>query len=283
MNGESLNILKDSLEKLKADFPEVFTECKTDIEKFKATFTDDINFNNERYVLNWAEKSDAFKVLQIPNTATLKTHPEQSVNFNITENIFIEGEGENLEVLKVLQKSYYGKIKCIMIDHPYNNGNDSFIYLYSFKENKGDYEKRISDKAESKPLDLGFKALKLSWYNFNIWRDNEINEENPIQQLDAFTNPVQEGSEQENRRYELILKAGYALTDKAEKIDNFYSIRNNELIMATDKISKVSIDKTIALKPEKTITRNILFKDNDQLKTNTVSQMREARVDFKTI
>ena len=65
MNGESLNILQDRLEKLKSDFPEIFTEGKIDIEKFKATFTDDINFNNERYVLNWAGKSDAFKVLQI--------------------------------------------------------------------------------------------------------------------------------------------------------------------------------------------------------------------------
>src|SRR5690606_28160932 len=146
MNGESLNILQDRLEKLKSDFPEIFTEGKIDIEKFKATFTDDINFNNERYVLNWAGKSDAFKVLQIPTTATLKPQPEESVNFDTTENIFIEGE--NLEVLKVLQKSYYGKIKCVIIDPPYNTGNDSFIYPDSFKESKADYEKRIGDKDE---------------------------------------------------------------------------------------------------------------------------------------
>jgi adenine-specific DNA-methyltransferase len=146
MNGESLNILQDRLEKLKSDFPEIFTEGKIDIEKFKATFTDDINFNNERYVLNWAGKSDAFKVLQIPTTATLKPQPEESVNFDTTENIFIEGE--NLEVLKVLQKSYYGKVKCIIIDPPYNTGNDSFIYPDSFKENKEEYQKRIGEKDE---------------------------------------------------------------------------------------------------------------------------------------
>ncbi|MBX9891546.1 MAG: site-specific DNA-methyltransferase [Chitinophagaceae bacterium] len=146
MNGESLNILQDRLEKLKADFPEIFTEGKIDIEKFKATFTDDIHVNNERYVLNWAGKSDAFKVLQIPTTATLKPQPEESVNFETTENIFIEGE--NLEVLKVLQKSYYGKVKCIIIDPPYNTGSDSFIYPDSFKENKEDYQKRIGDKDE---------------------------------------------------------------------------------------------------------------------------------------
>ncbi len=97
-------------------------------------------------MLNWAGKSDAFKALQVPTTATLKPMPDESVNFDTTENIFIEGE--NLEVLKVLQKSYYNKIKCIIIDPPYNTGSDSFIYPDSFKENKADYEKRIGDKDE---------------------------------------------------------------------------------------------------------------------------------------
>lgn len=146
MNGESLNIREDNLQKLKELFPDVFSEEKLDWEKLKATFSEDINFANERYVLNWAGKGDAFKTLQIPTTATLKPTPEESINFDTTQNVFIEGE--NLEVLKVLQKSYYGKIKCIIIDPPYNTGNDSFIYPDSFKENKADYEKRIGDKDE---------------------------------------------------------------------------------------------------------------------------------------
>jgi adenine-specific DNA-methyltransferase len=146
MTGESLNITQDNLDKLQQLFPDIFSEGKIDMEKFKAAFSSDINFANERYVLNWAGKSDAFKVLQIPTTATLKPQPEQSINFDTTENVFIEGE--NLEVLKVLQKSYYNKIKCIIIDPPYNTGNDSFIYPDSFKENKADYEKRIGDKDE---------------------------------------------------------------------------------------------------------------------------------------
>jgi adenine-specific DNA-methyltransferase len=146
MTGESLNITQDNLDKLQTLFPDIFSEGKIDMEKFKATFSDDINFANERYVLNWAGKSDAFKVLQIPTTATLKPQPEQSINFGTTENVFIEGE--NLEVLKVLQKSYYNKVKCIIIDPPYNTGNDSFIYPDSFKESKAEYEKRIGDKDE---------------------------------------------------------------------------------------------------------------------------------------
>lgn len=631
MNGKSLNILNDRLEKLQTLFPDIFSEGKIDIEKFKATFTDDINFNNERYVLNWAGKSDAFKVLQIPTTATLKPQPEESVNFDTTENIFIEGE--NLEVLKVLQKSYYGKIKCIIIDPPYNTGNDSFIYPDSFKENKADYEKRIGDKdeegylmkegmfrknskdsghyhsnwlsmmyprlflaknllredgvifvhiddnevhnlrmimneifgeenfissfiwksrqivdsrtqngvsndheyilvfgksdgglrgkkssvekyknpdndergpwmsnsilglatagqrpnlhyditdpetgnsfsppaetgwrysketmaakiqdkrivfpakkdgrprekkflseleseytgfsslistdvgytlngtrelrdlldgnffpfpkpvsiirnlieqglsyeptdeniildffggsattgqavlelrnqlnsetnlkfiivqlpeqcdenseaykagyktiadiskerirrvikkieaekaeerkkkseqidfgdKEEKNFDLGFKSFKLSPSNFKIWRGNEINEENLVQQLDAFTNPVREGSEKDNMLYELMLKAGYLLTDKVEKIENFYSIKNGELLIAIESINQATVDKMIASQPKKVISLDILFKDNDQLKTNTVLQMKDAGIDFKTI
>lgn len=118
MNGESLNIQQDNLEKFKQFFPDIFPDRKIDMEKLKATFTDDINFVNERYVLNWAGKADAFKALQIPTTATLKPASEESINFDTTENVFIEGE--NLEVLKVLQKAYYGKIKVIEIDPPYN-------------------------------------------------------------------------------------------------------------------------------------------------------------------
>ena len=69
MNGESLNIQQDNLSKLKEQFPNLFTEDKLDWEKLKAAFSDDINFSNERYVLNWAGKADAFKALQIPTTA----------------------------------------------------------------------------------------------------------------------------------------------------------------------------------------------------------------------
>jgi len=146
MDGESMDIKQAGLQRLKEAFPEVFAENQLDWEKLKAAFGDDINFANERYVLNWAGKSDAFRVLQQPTTATLKPEPEESVNFDATENLFIEGE--NLEVLKVLQKAYYNKVKCIIIDPPYNTGSDSFIYPDRFSEKKEDYLKRIGDKDE---------------------------------------------------------------------------------------------------------------------------------------
>ena len=147
MDGKSLNITDEKLNKLKEIIPEAFTENKIDWEKLKAALGDDIEFKNERYVLNWAGKSDAFRVLQSPTTATLVPERDESINFDTTENIFIEGE--NLEVLKVLQKAYFGKIKMIYIDPPYNTGNDNFIYPDKFSETKEEYLSRIGDKDET--------------------------------------------------------------------------------------------------------------------------------------
>ncbi len=146
MDGTSLTPQEEKLKALQELLPEAFAEGKIDWEKLKATLGEDINFSNERYVLNWAGKSDAFKVLQASTSKTLIPCKEESINFNETGNIFIEGE--NLEVLKVLQKSYFGKVKMIYIDPPYNTGNDSFIYPDKFAETKAEYEKRVGDKDE---------------------------------------------------------------------------------------------------------------------------------------
>ncbi len=144
MDGISLTPEQEKLNALRQILPEAFSEGKIDWEKLKATLGSTINFENERYVLNWAGKSDAFKVLQTPTTKTLIPVKDESINFDETENIFIEGE--NLEVLKVLQKSYFSKVKMIYIDPPYNTGNDSFIYPDKFSETKDEYQRRIGDK-----------------------------------------------------------------------------------------------------------------------------------------
>lgn len=146
MDGNSLTPQEEKLEALRKILPEAFAEGKIDFEKLKATLGGDVNFSNERYVLNWAGKSDAFKVLQTPSPKTLIPVRDESINFDETENIFIEGE--NLEVLKVLQKSYFGKVKMIYIDPPYNTGNDSFIYPDKFSETISEYERRVGDKDE---------------------------------------------------------------------------------------------------------------------------------------
>ncbi|MCK0192687.1 DNA methyltransferase [Arenibacter sp. F20364] len=146
MDGTSLTPQQQKLNAIREVLPEVFAEGKIDWEKLKAALGEDINFSNERYVLNWAGKSEAFKVLQAPTSSTLIPVKDESLNFDETKNIFIEGE--NLEVLKVLQKSYFAKVKMIYIDPPYNTGNDSFIYPDKFAETKEEYEKRVGDKDE---------------------------------------------------------------------------------------------------------------------------------------
>lgn len=132
-------------------------------------------------------------------------------------------------------------------------------------------------------MDLGFKVFKLSSSSFKIWRGNEITEENLDTQLDAFTNPVREGSEKENMLYELILKAGYLLTDKIETKDKFYAVNDGELIIALEEMNQKLIDTIISSRPKKVIMLDKLFTGNDQLKTNTVLQMRDVEIDFKTI
>lgn len=143
MDGFSCTPKEERLQALAQLIPEAFTEGKVDWEKLKAALGEDINFSNERYVLNWAGKSDAFRIMQQPSSATLVPVREASVDFDRTNNIFIEGE--NMETLKILQKSYFGKVKMIYIDPPYNTGNDSFIYPDRFAESREEYLQRIGD------------------------------------------------------------------------------------------------------------------------------------------
>src|ERR1700757_2878362 len=146
MNGTSLNISEDLIQRLKEIIPGAFTEDKINVEQLKQILGEQINTDAERYQLSWAGKSEAYKVLQTPSSATLFPHIDESINWDTAKNILIEGE--NLEVLKVLQKTYYGKIKVICIDPPYNTGSDSFIYPDRFSESKEDYLKRIGEKDE---------------------------------------------------------------------------------------------------------------------------------------
>ena len=140
MDGKSLNTNQEQIEKLKILFPEVVSDGKVDFEKLKKVLGNFSVSEKERYGLSWANKSECFQVIQTPTSNTLKPILEDSIDFENTGNIFIEGE--NLEVLKILQRSYHAKIKMIYIDPPYNTGNDSFIYPDKFSESKDEYLKK---------------------------------------------------------------------------------------------------------------------------------------------
>jgi adenine-specific DNA-methyltransferase len=134
---KSMDIVEEKRGQLKALFPEVFTEGnKVDFEKFKLTLGERIDPGKERYGMNWPGKADCFKIIQQPSIAALTPARDESVDFDTTENLFIEGD--NLEVLKLLQKSYFGKVKMIEIDPPYNTGND-FIYPDDYSESLDTY------------------------------------------------------------------------------------------------------------------------------------------------
>ena len=146
MNGNSFNPQEELLELLRKNFPEIFTEERVDCEKLKKSLGENLDENGERYGLSWASKTDCFRQIQEPTTATLKPNRAESVDFDETKNLFIEGD--NLQVLRILQKSYYGKVKMIYIDPPYNTGSDSFIYPDKFQESREDYLERIGEKDE---------------------------------------------------------------------------------------------------------------------------------------
>jgi len=134
---KSKDIAADKQQKLKELFPEIFTEGdKIDFDKLRLTLGDSVDANDERFGLHWAGKKECFSIIQEPSIGTLKPAKEESINWDDTENLFIEGD--NLEVLKLLQKSYYGKVKMIYIDPPYNTGKE-FIYPDRYQENIDTY------------------------------------------------------------------------------------------------------------------------------------------------
>lgn len=134
---KSMDIPEDKLRQLKQVFPEVFTEgFKIDLDKLRMALGENVEIGKERFGMNWPGKADCFKIIQAPSVATLVPAKDESVNFDTTENLFIEGD--NLEVLKLLQKSYYGKIRMIYIDPPYNTGKE-FIYPDNFTESLDTY------------------------------------------------------------------------------------------------------------------------------------------------
>jgi adenine-specific DNA-methyltransferase len=133
----SHDIAEDKRQELLRLFPEIRTEGgKLDFDRLKLALGETVDVGKERYGMNWPGKADCFRTIQAPSLGTLRPCPEESVNFATTENLIIEGD--NLEVLKLLQKSYLGKVKMIYIDPPYNTGSD-FIYPDNYTESLQTY------------------------------------------------------------------------------------------------------------------------------------------------
>jgi len=132
----SEDIVADNLDRLKDLFPNAFIEEKVDFDVLRQLLGDTVEDRKEKYGLNWHGKRSARQLALTPSTVTLRPCPEESVDWDTTQNLMIEGD--NLEVLKLLQKSYSGKVKLIYIDPPYNNGKD-FVYPDDYRNSLRNY------------------------------------------------------------------------------------------------------------------------------------------------
>lgn len=134
---KSADVVSEHINNLKGLFPEAFTDGKIDFEILRQVLGDSIEEREEKYGLNWHGKRRARQLALSPSTGTLRPCPEESVDWELTQNLMIEGD--NLEVLKLLQKSYPGKVKLIYIDPPYNTGKD-LVYPDDFQDNVKNYQ-----------------------------------------------------------------------------------------------------------------------------------------------
>ncbi len=171
----SADVIAENVDQLKALFPEAFTEGKVDFDVLKQLLGGEVEEREEKYGLNWHGKRRARKLALTPSTGTLRPYPEESVNWDTTQNLMIEGD--NLEVLKLLQKSYAGKVKLIYIDPPYNTGRD-FVYPDDYRDNIENYleltgqtdgeNRKVSSNTESSGrfhtdwLNMMYPRLKLA-------------------------------------------------------------------------------------------------------------------------
>lgn len=180
---QSADLIADNLQQLKALFPEACTEGKIDFEVLKQLLGGAVEEREEKYGLNWHGKRRARQLALTPSTGTLRPCPEDSVDWDTTRNLMIEGD--NLEVLKLLQKSYAGKVKLIYIDPPYNTGKD-FVYPDDYRDNIRNYleltgqvdgGRKISSNTEASGrfhtdwLNMMYPRLKLAK---NLLRDDGV-------------------------------------------------------------------------------------------------------------
>lgn len=198
LDGLSMDMEAANRERLRAVFPECFSEGKLDIDKLLSLCGEYITDDFEKYEFRWKGKSDCLRIAQRRSTATLRPCPAESVDFDTTQNLYIEGD--NLEVLKLLQKSYFRKIKMIYIDPPYNTGND-FVYEDDFADPMRRYMEVTQQTTKSNPETMG--RYHTNWLNMmyprlrlaaNLLRDDGVIfisiDDNEVDNLKKLCNEV---------------------------------------------------------------------------------------------
>lgn len=198
LDGMSLDVAETDKERLKAVFPQCFVEGKLDIDKLLSLCGEYIDNDFEKYKFEWKGKSECLRIAGKRSTGTLRPCVEESVDFENTNNLYIEGD--NLEVLKLLQTAYYRKVKMIYIDPPYNTGND-FVYEDDFKDPLAKYKEITSQTTKSNPETMG--RYHTNWLNMmyprlrlaaNLLRDDGVIfisiDDNEVYNLQKLCNEV---------------------------------------------------------------------------------------------
>ena len=160
MDGMSKNLLEENVETIKHIFPSIVSDGKIDFDSLKELLGAEIDSSKERYQFLWNGKGEAIKIAQSPSSSTLRPVQTKSKKWNETNNLYIEGD--NLEVLKQLQKTYFGRIKAIYIDPPYNTGND-FVYDDDFSNSVENYKDQTNQLSSSNPETSG--RFHSNWLN----------------------------------------------------------------------------------------------------------------------
>lgn len=178
IDGMSMDLEQANMDKLRAVFPECFAEGKLDIDKLLSLCGEYIDNDFEKYKFEWKGKAECLRLAQKRSTGTLRPCQEESVDWDTTQNLYIEGD--NLEVLKLLQTTYYRKVKMIYIDPPYNTGND-FVYADDFADPMARYKEVTQQTTKSNPETMG--RFHTNWLNMmyprlrlaaNLLRDDGV-------------------------------------------------------------------------------------------------------------
>ncbi|MEG1948915.1 MAG: site-specific DNA-methyltransferase [Odoribacter sp.] len=227
--SRSADLVNENVEQLKQIFPEVIKEGRVDLEALHDLLGNYVDTPEERFGLNWAGKANARREAQKRSTGTLRPCPEESVDWETTENLYIEGD--NLEVLKLLQKSYHKQVKMIYIDPPYNTGKD-FVYKDNYNDNLSNYleqtgqDRRLSTKAlsdsdgryHSNWLNMMYPRLKLAR---NLLTDDGVIfisiDDNEVDNLRKVCDEI---FGEENFVAQLIWERAYAPKNDARFISN---------------------------------------------------------------
>lgn len=243
VSGLSMDVEGVNKDKLRSVFPECFSEGKLDIDKLLNLCGEYIDEDFEKYKFEWKGKAECYRIAGKRSTGTLRPCVQESVNFDTTKNMYIEGD--NLEVLKLLQTAYYRKIKMIYIDPPYNTGND-FVYEDDFADPMAKYKEVTQQTTKSNPETMG--RYHTNWLNMmyprlrlasNLLRDDGVifisiddNEEHNLRKL------CDEVFGEEN----FVSKMIWINNERGRSIDKYISNTNDFVLMYAKSIDCLSIN-----------------------------------------